>query len=992
MLPAVATQRTRRDAHVGYPGAVSSSDESTRGGVNPVDELLLNALESMTSGDAAVVERLCAEHPELADELRERVQVLRDMQLLPSDAAAMAFPERLGEFRLVRRLGGGGMGVVYEALQEPLGRKVALKLIRPEHLYFERSRERFRRETEAVARLAHPGIVTIHTVGEAQGAPYFAMELIEGATLEHVLEQVAGLAPAALLGSDLRAAVLSLASADDAAEGESPDALFQGTWFEACARIALRVSEALAHAHGRGVLHRDIKPSNIAVTPHGRVVLFDFGLAALDENLRMTSEGTTLGSVLYMAPEQLAGRSAEIDARTDVYALGVTLYELLALESPFARADSLQTRNAILEGRPAPLRARCAAVPRDLEVVCLHAMQHERERRYPTMDAFAADLRNVLAGRPISVRPPSAAYRTRRWIARRPALSAAIALGVLLVTVLPSALYLQQRAHSGVLEAALDAEREARARARLEAGEAEQVATFLVELFASSDPYAAGTRELSAADVLDYGLERVERELAGQPELQARLLERIGESYTNLDEYERALIPLERALALRIELHGERDVRTAYAKVLLASAARLASSSQSEELLRSAIDVLEDDPQSDPERLGNARLLLAMCRTDAGDAREAFELLVQVRAALDAAPDPERARHWSVLAMTASAQRQLGRIAEAEATAREALALDRETRSVGNPWRIAALQTLALCAAQQNRVDEGLALFDELLPQALEMYGANNPVYATMQLERLALLQDCGRHDGLLEQLDALVRTLRDCFGPWHPKTLSGVERLASSLARDGRFAETAALVEELLPELQERLGATDSWWVKLNYRLGMVRTAEGDFARAAAAFESARSFAGAVDVPSRAKLEVAHANVLVREPATRTQARALASSWLDAPDEGARWQAAYVIAIADRLDGAAQSAEAALVRTWERESASSRELWMAAAARILLAELRIERGELAGECDTLRSELEGLERALGALHFEVRDARARCARSAAPCPPSTDR
>ncbi|NUP96284.1 MAG: protein kinase, partial [Planctomycetaceae bacterium] len=172
---------------------------SDSGAVDQVEALVAELLERLANGERDALEALCTAHPEFAGELRVRMSALREMNLVPADAAAMAFPERLGEFRLVRRLGSGGMGVVYEAVQESLGRTVALKLIRPEHLYFERSRERFRRETEAVARLSHPGVVSIYTVGEAQGTPYFAMELIHGATVAQALEQVRGVAPEALV-------------------------------------------------------------------------------------------------------------------------------------------------------------------------------------------------------------------------------------------------------------------------------------------------------------------------------------------------------------------------------------------------------------------------------------------------------------------------------------------------------------------------------------------------------------------------------------------------------------------------------------------------------------------------------------------------------------------------------------------------------------------------------------------------------------------------
>ncbi len=963
-------------------------DEREDEGPNPVDELLLEALESMTTGDEAIVERLCAEHPHLATELRERVEVLREMQLLPNDAAAMAFPERLGEFRLVRRLGGGGMGVVYEALQEPLGRTVALKLIRPEHLYFAQSRERFRRETEAVARLAHPGIVTIHTVGEAQGAPYFAMEMIQGATLDQALEQVAGLTPDTLLGSDLRAAVLSVAPPDDGVDPEHVDELFSGSWVEACMRIALRMSEALAHAHSRGVLHRDIKPSNIAVTLEGRVVLLDFGLAALDDNLRMTSAGATLGSVLYMSPEQLAGRADEIDARTDVYALGVTLYELLALEPPFARADSTQTRAAILEGRPPPIRARSHGVPRDLEIVCLHAMEHDRARRYPSMEAFGADLRAVLEGRPISARPPSAAYLTRRWIARHPARSTAIALGALLVSVLPSALYLQQRTNSAALERALKAEKEASARAaeserraRIEGGEAEQVANFLVELFAASDPYSSGRRGLSAADVLDHGLERVETELAGQPELQARLLERIGESYTHLDEYARALVPLDRALALRRELHGDRDARTAAAKVLVASAARLAARAGSESLLREAIEVLDADPEADKSRSTNARLLLAMCRTDAGDAKEALQLLSQVRGELEQAEDPDRARRWTVLAMTASAQRQLGQPQAAEATALEALELDRETPSLNNPWRAAVLEALALSLAEQDRIDESLSVFERLMPEAHAIYGDDNPVFASMQLSYVGVLQDSGRHEGLVEQLERLTRALDRTYGASHSKALRAVDRLATALAREGRFDEACAKLEDALLAHSARVGAEDSWIGTLNYRWGSVLTAKGDLAGALAPLLRAEKLVANMDEGSRAAADLGLARVLLVDATTRARAHELASRWLERGTPVVRLLAAYCVALAHGLDARPDEAERLLERALAGPAAP-RGAWMEAACRELLAELRIARGELDPSCDVLWKQLEHLERRLGEHHLEFREARERIERA----------
>ena len=428
-----------------------------------LDGLLADALERLETGGPAAVEELLAAHSDEAPRLRERLSALHAMGFARESDDEL--PERLGDFRLLERLGGGGMGVVYLAEQESLGRRVALKLVRPELLFFPGARERFKREVTAVARLSDPGIVPVYSVGEERGVPYFAMEHVAGATLAEVIEALAGREPSALAASDLRDTVTRLVARRRGAEDARPasprasdtaERLFAGSWPSACLRLVAQAALALQHAHERGVLHRDLKPSNLLLTPEGRVLLFDFGLATSGEGQRITRSGARVGSLAYMPPEQLDGRAGEIDERSDVYSLGATLYELLTLQLPFPEPDGEALAAAIRAGRPASPRTLNAAVPRDAETVCLTAMDRDRARRYPSAQALADDLRNVLELRPVSARRPGPWLRTRRFVQRHPAGSTALALGALLVIGGPLGWALQQRRAAQRVQAALD--------------------------------------------------------------------------------------------------------------------------------------------------------------------------------------------------------------------------------------------------------------------------------------------------------------------------------------------------------------------------------------------------------------------------------------------------------------------------------------------------------------------------------------------------------
>ncbi|MHC5018586.1 MAG: serine/threonine-protein kinase [Planctomycetota bacterium] len=300
--------------------------------------------------------------------------------------SAVARVEQLGPYRILGELGRGGMGVVYRARRDDLQKEFALKVILPGQGSDAEGIARFRREAQAAAKLgSHPGIVAVHDIGEAGGRTYFAMDLVEGTSLD-----------------------------DELQSGElSP---------KDAARIIGEAARAVAHAHGQGILHRDLKPGNIMLAADGRTLVTDFGLAKSTstdaESARLTKSGAILGTPAYMPPEQADGAGG-VDARADVYALGATLYESLALRPPF-EADSLYGLLAKIQREPPPpLRAVAGAVPADLEVITLKCLEKRAEDRYATAAALAEDLEAFGAGRPISARPPSAARRLSGALRKR---------------------------------------------------------------------------------------------------------------------------------------------------------------------------------------------------------------------------------------------------------------------------------------------------------------------------------------------------------------------------------------------------------------------------------------------------------------------------------------------------------------------------------------------------------------------------------------------
>jgi serine/threonine protein kinase len=413
--------------------------------------------QRVNRGERPSIEEYTQKHPEIASILREVLQAL-GMLRQPAVEAALAGSEPylaapLGDFRLIRKIGSGGMGIVYEAEQTSLKRRVAVKILPLAAALDPRYLQRFKKEAEAAANLHHEHIVPVHSVGFDREIHYYAMQFIDGQSLAAIIQEMrrlAGLKPDDL--GDLQATV-PYADATTSREPDTPSlaaltaegSMRSPAFYRAVARLGLEAADGLDHAHRMGVLHRDIKPGNLLVDSRCSLWITDFGLAQMRSDARLTLTGELVGTIRYMSPEQALAKRVVVDHRTDIYSLGATLYELLTLEPVFTGRDRQELLRQIAFEDPKPVRRLNSRVSRDLETIVSTAMAKAPDHRYASAKAMAEDFRLFLSDQPIKARPEGILRRVWRKSRRNvaslllglTALASLVALTIFLLTRSP---------------------------------------------------------------------------------------------------------------------------------------------------------------------------------------------------------------------------------------------------------------------------------------------------------------------------------------------------------------------------------------------------------------------------------------------------------------------------------------------------------------------------------------------------------------------------
>ena len=749
----------------------------------------------------------------------------------PSDPIGAG--RRIGPYLLKRPIGEGGMGLVWEAdQQEPIRRRVALKMVK-RGMDTDEFIARFTSERQALAMMNHPAIAKVLDAGATEeGRPYFVMEFVEGVPLNEYCDGAR---------LDLRRRL----------------------------ELFIHICEGVQHAHQKAIIHRDLKPSNVLVTvTDGQALpkIIDFGVAkALDaeqfDDLLTTGAGQLVGTPEYMSPEQTGLSDAGIDTRTDVYALGVLLYELLVGQRPFrredlARMDILEVLRVIREVEPARPSGRlvqmgrqsdadlqAAALARgaepaalvrmvrgELDWITMRALEKDRDRRYASAADLALDVRRHLDDEPVSVGPPSRRYRLRKFVRRHRtgvAAGAFVALAVLLGIA----------GTTGGMIRAVRAEKHA----LQEADNARQVSSFLVGMFEAADPEHARSATITAREILEAGSERIGSELQGQPQTQARLHGTIGSVYRKMGLYDEAEPELLRAAELRRTTVGvpPADVAASLGDLagLYLAQARYA---EAETTLNRAVPLLDKANREGRLQLAGSLTDLASVYRRQGRYDEAGPLYRQgldIRLAELGSSHTDVAASYNSLGLLCWNR---GRFAESEQYYKQALAIWEQVHGPEHALVAKGLNNLGLLYHHQKRYAEAQAMYARTVRIYEKVLGPEHPNTATA-LNNLALVFHEQKMLAEAEPLYMRALAIREkALGAGHPDVAQTVNNLGNLRRDQKRFAEAHADYERALSIRRAALGESHAdvgWTLADMARLlklqGQLPQAEEQFRKA---------------------------------------------------------------------------------------------------------------------------------------------------------------
>ncbi len=791
-------------------------------------------------------------------------------------------PQRVGRYTIVRRIGAGGMGEVYEAEQDNPRRTVAVKVIRA-GLSASGLRRRFEYEAQILGRLQHPGIAQIYDAGTAPVTladgtsvtrPFFAMEYIDGQPLDRFAKS------------------------------------HQLTVRQRL-ELIVRVCDAVQHAHQKGVIHRDLKPANILVsrdcelrnadsglpsTPTGgdqsairnpqsaTPKVLDFGVARLTSadlavSTMQTGAGQLIGTLPYMSPEQVSGDPDRVDTRSDVYALGVILFELLAGRLPYelSRRSLPDAVRAICDEQPTRLLLDGDRSDDDLDAIIGRALEKKADRRYQSVAQLASDVEAYLAGRPVAARQASAFYVLRKF-ARRHKRLVGMAAAATAAVVLGGA---------GTAWQAVRATRE-RNRAQLEARKAERVNNFLQSMLSLADPNRTGGQDVTVRDLLDRSALRVRDELSAEPELEAAVRMTMGESYRALGRYAEAESHLREALRIRRELYGREHVDVAQSMYLLASVLRDAAKyGEAFELCQSALDLHGRlVGQRSLAFANNLTLMADLFHTNRSDYFEAEAAYRQAVAVFSELYGPKSESKAAILGNFGGLLYTMFRYAEAEQVLREAYDMAREIYGPDHRVTIMNANNLALLLSNRRRDAEAEPIARAALDSVLRVYGPEHPESARLEFLVAQLLASRESFSEAVPLARRAFEVRRKTLAANHPMVAHAAVLLAEVLAGLGTrdAAEESEQLARLALQIWGGRDETDNWlYAEAESVLGSALTVLGRYDEAEAlllpSYDKIRAARGPRSREVRSALK---RNIRLYEAADRPEFAELLSATLD--------------------------------------------------------------------------------------------------------------